>query len=243
MLTKNTGTNSTPSTAAVIMPPATPVPMAWRALAPAPLDRTSGMTPKTEANYQAIDSNSTDVNSAFDFVLNPNMGMNRGWVLQLGANERVITQSFGLSGVVIFSSFQPQDIGTDPSAVCARGGSSHIYVVYSNNANSVMQIGGTSTRFRVVPEFVTNPYVEQGATKNSPPSSGGSGGSGSSSTSNSEQLDATQQQILQQLKQFFPKGTKFANYWISVSGIRSDTGYERYATIPVGIIERNWKEY
>jgi Tfp pilus tip-associated adhesin PilY1 len=204
---------------------------------------TSGMTPKTEANYQAIDSNSTDVNSAFDFVLNPNMGMNRGWVLQLGANERVITQSFGLSGVVIFSSFQPQDIGTDPSAVCARGGSSHIYVVYSNNANSVMQIGGTSTRFRVVPEFVTNPYVEQGATKNSPPSSGGSGGSGSSSTSNSEQLDATQQQILQQLKQFFPKGTKFANYWISVSGIRSDTGYERYATIPVGIIERNWKEY
>ena len=44
------------------------------------------------------------------------------------------------------------------------------------------------------------------------------------------------------LKKFFPKGTKFANYWISVSGVRSDTGYERYATIPVGIVERNWKE-
>jgi hypothetical protein len=207
----------------------------------------TGMTPKTEADYETIDSASSDVNSAFDFVLNPNPGKSRGWVLQLPANERVITQSFGLSGVVIFSGFQPQDIGTDPAAVCARGGSSHVYVVYSNNANSVMQIGGTSTRFRVVPKFVTNPYVEQGATKNTPPASGGSGGSGSggsgSGTPNSEQLDATQQEILQQLKKFFPKGTKFANYWISVSGIRSDTGYERYATIPVGIIERNWKEF
>jgi len=91
---------------------------------------------------------------------------------------------------------------------------------------------------------VTNPYVEQGATNNAPGSgSGGSGGgSGSGSNSNSEQLDATQQEILQQLKKFFPKGTKFGNYWISVSGLRSDTGYERYATVPVGIIERNWKE-
>jgi Tfp pilus tip-associated adhesin PilY1 len=203
---------------------------------------TSGMTPKAESDLEAIDSASSDVNSAFDFVLNPNPGKSRGWVLQLQANERVITQTFGLSGVLIFSSFQPQEIGTDPSATCARGGSSHIFVVYSNNGNSVMQIGGTSTRFRVVPEFVTNPYVEQGATKNSPPASGSGSGSGST-TANSEQLDATQQQILQQLKKFFPKGTKFANYWISVSGIRSDTGYERYATIPVGIIERNWKEF
>jgi Tfp pilus tip-associated adhesin PilY1 len=211
---------------------------------------TSGMTPKTEADYEQIASTSSDATAASDFVLNPNPTKSRGWVLQLPANERVITQSFGLSGVIIFSGFQPQEISTDPSAVCARGGSSHIYVVYASNANAVMQIGTTLTRFRVVPEFVTSPYVEQGATKNTPPSSsgGGSGGSGGSgggggSTPNSEQLDATQQEILQQLKKFFPKGTKFANYWISVSGIRSDTGYERYATIPVGIIERNWKEF
>jgi hypothetical protein len=92
---------------------------------------------------------------------------------------------------------------------------------------------GDPSRFRPVPEFVTNPYVEQGATKN--PNSGGA--------PNSEQLDATQKAILQELKKFYPPGTKFANYWISVSGIRSDTGYERYATIPVGIIERNWKEH
>ena len=99
--------------------------------------------PKTEANYEPIDITASDVAAASDFVLNPNAGKSRGWVLQLPADERVITQTFGLSGVVIFSGFQPQEIGTDPAAVCARGGSSHIYVVYANNANSVMQIGGT----------------------------------------------------------------------------------------------------
>ncbi|HEY2290006.1 MAG TPA: PilC/PilY family type IV pilus protein, partial [Thermoanaerobaculia bacterium] len=202
----------------------------------------AGTLPKTEANYQSLDVNAGDVSATSDFVNTPPSGKNKGWFLTLTANERVITQTFGLAGVVIFSSFQPQD--TFEAGVCALGGSSHIFVVYANNGNSVMTVGGTATRFRVVPKFVTNPYVEQGATNNAPGSgSGGSGGgSGSGSSSNSEQLDATQQEILQQLKKFFPKGTKFGNYWISVSGLRSDTGYERYATVPVGIIERNWKE-
>jgi Tfp pilus tip-associated adhesin PilY1 len=191
-----------------------------------------GTLPKTEANYQAISATASDVAGTSDFVVSPGAGKDRGWFLQLQTDERVITQTFGLSGVIIFSSFSPQDV-VDATGVCARGGNSQIYVVYANNANSVMQVGGTATKFRVVPKFVTNPYVEQGSTKNAP---------GSSTPPNSEQLDATQQQILSELKKFFPKGTKFANYWISVSGIRSDTGYERYATIPVGIIERNWKE-
>lgn len=203
---------------------------------------TAGTLPKTESNYQSLDVNAGDVSATSDFVTNPPAGKNKGWFLTLTPNERVITQTFGLAGVVIFSSFQPQD--SVQNGVCALGGSSHIFVVYANNGNSVMTVGGTATRFRVVPKFVTNPYVEQGATNNAPGSgSGGSGGgSGTGSGSNSEQLDATQQEILQQLKKFFPKGTKFGNYWISVSGLRSDTGYERYATVPVGIIERNWKE-
>lgn len=201
----------------------------------------AGTLPKTESNYQSLDVNAGDVSATSDFVVNPPSGKNKGWFLTLTANERVITQTFGLAGVVIFSSFQPQD--TFEAGVCALGGSSHIFVVYANNGNSVMTVGGTATRFRVVPKFVTNPYVEQGATNNAPGSgSGGGSGGGSGSSSNSEQLDATQQEILQQLKKFFPKGTKFGNYWISVSGLRSDTGYERYATVPVGIIERNWKE-
>ncbi|HEY9420018.1 MAG TPA: hypothetical protein VIW92_01260 [Thermoanaerobaculia bacterium] len=207
----------------------------------------AGMLPRTEANYQQIDPEGAAAGVNADFVLTPNAGKDRGWYMQLEPDERVITQSFGLSGILIFSSFQPQVVVSggsgggnggggrgDDDAVCARGGDSRIFVVLANTGNAIMNVDGVSTRFRIVPEFVTNPYVEQGATKN--PSAPGGG-------SNSEQLDATQQQIMNELKKFYPKGTKFANYWISVSGIRSDTGYERYATIPVGIIERNWKEY
>ncbi len=205
----------------------------------------TGVLPKDETDYQQVLPDALNASAGADYVLSPSPGKDRGWYLRLEPDERVITQAFGLSGVIIVSTFQPQvvvDNGTgnngnggnrNGDAVCARGGDSRIFVVLANNGNSIMNVDGDPSRYRTVPEFVTNPYVEQGSTKN--PSSGG--------TPNSEQLDATQKAILQDLKKFYPPGTKFANYWISVSGIRSDTGYERYATIPVGIIERNWKEH
>jgi hypothetical protein len=195
---------------------------------------TSGL-PKTAAQYQQIDSLSASVTSSSDFVITPGAGKSRGWYLYLQPEERVITQAFGLEGVLIFSTYNPDPPGGNGASAsnCDYSGSSNNYVVFSNNANPVAVVGGTPTRFTVVQkEFVTNPFIEQGATKNSP-----------ATNNNSEQLDATQQGILKTLKQFYPKNTKFANYWISVSGVRSDTGYVRYATIPIGIVVKNWKEY
>jgi Tfp pilus tip-associated adhesin PilY1 len=190
--------------------------------------------PKTEANYKVLSAAAADVDGSPDFVLSPSGGNNRGWVLTLDANERVITQAFGLSGVLIFSTYEPQIVisGSGASVSCASSGTSRVFVVLTSNANSVMKVQGLATRYTTVPEFVTNPFVEQGATRNSP-----------AANRNSEQLDATQQGIFDTLKSFYPKNTKFANYWISVSGVRSDTGYIRYATIPIGIVVKNWKEY
>lgn len=199
----------------------------------------AGQLPKDEGDYRAVLADAANAPAGTDFVLNPGPGKERGWYMRLDPDERVITQAFGLSGIIIFSGYQPQVIvnpagpGNKADAVCARGGTSRIFVVLANNANSIMNVDGDASRFRSVPEFVTNPYVEQGATKNPE----------SPAIPNSEQLDATQRAILAELKKFYPPGTKFANYWISVSGIRSDTGYERYATIPVGIMQRNWKEH
>ena len=191
--------------------------------------------PKHEADYHQITPAGAQAGAGTDFVLHPEKDKQPGWFVTLAANEKVITQAFGLSGIVIFSSFTPNDLP------CANGGSSNIFVVFANNGDAVMTdistgtggVGGTPIRFRTVNSFVTSPYVEQGQTKNPPSGTG---------AVNSEDLDATQKAILKTLKQFYPKGTKFANYWISISGVRGDTGYERYATIPVGIIERNWKE-
>jgi hypothetical protein len=205
----------------------------------------TGALPKDETKYEKIDAEAANGLASSDFVISPKAGNQRGWYITLDTEERVITQTFGLSGILIFSSFQPSVDTTSPGngngngnggnksdPVCSRGGTSRIFVVLASNANSIMDVDGLPSRYRLVPSFVTSPYVEQGATKNA-----------SSGTPNSEVLDTVQKAILADLKKFFPPGTKFANYWISVSGIRSDTGYERYATIPVGIVERNWKEH
>jgi hypothetical protein len=195
---------------------------------------TSGL-PKTAAKYSQIGSKSASVGVNSDFVMTPLAGNNRGWILTLQPEERVITQAFGLAGVIVFSTYTPSPLLPNPSDgnKCAYKGDSNNFVVFANNANPVAVVGGVPTRFTVVTgQFVTNPFIEQGATKNSP-----------ATNKNSEQLDSTQQGILQTLKKFYPKNTKFANYWISVSGVRSDTGYVRYATIPIGIVVKNWKEY
>ena len=200
-------------------------------------DQAGSLLPLDEGDYKEIDPDGALAGSNADFVLNPAVDKQRGWFFRLDPDERVITQGFGLAGVVVFSSFKPQvDIEANgpKEQVCARGGDSRIFVVYTNNGNPLMTVDGDMSRYRIVPEFVTSPYVEQGSTKN--PNDGGG-------DANSEQLDVTQKQILATLKKFFPPGTKFGNYWISISGIRSDTGYERYATIPIGIIMRNWKEH
>lgn len=204
---------------------------------------TSGGLPKTEANYQALDVSSGDVSSTSDFVDNPPAGKSKGWFITLTANERVITQTSGLSGIIIFSSYQPQD--TAAAGVCALGGTSHLFVVFATNGNSVATVGGTATRFQVVSSFVTNPYIESGTTKNPPSSNGGGGGGGGgggNSTAGSGCDEKTQQAIADQMKQRFPRSCRFANYSLKVKSIRQDTGQVCYATIPVCIIETNWRE-
>lgn len=199
---------------------------------------TAGL-PMTEANYQALDASSADVSSSTDFVSNPPAGKSKGWFITLTSNERVITQTFGLAGIIIFSSYQPQDTAAD--GVCALGGTSHLFVVFATNGNSVSTVGGTETRFRVVPNFVTNPYTESGTTKNPPSSGGGSNGGGNSKTGSGCD-DATQQEIVAAVKKLYPRGCKFGNYSVKVNGLLQTTGQVCYATVPLCIVEANWRE-
>jgi len=194
---------------------------------------TSGL-PKTESNYQAVDPTGADAASTADFVLNPPAGNDRGWYLRLDADERTITQALGLSGVLIFSSYKPQVTvsGSGSTVICARSGESRQFILLANNANHILSLNGVATRFAILPEFVTSPFIEQSATKNAP-----------ATNKNSEQLNADQLSLIQTLKrQIFPKNARFANYYLSVSGILSNTGYVREATVPQGIVITGWKE-
>ncbi len=182
--------------------------------------------PKHETNYKQILP--ADDGTTADYVLDPAL---RGWYLKLPANQRVITQPFGLSGIVIFSSFLPD------KKPCSTGGSSNLYVVFANNGNPVMKENNTPVRSRLINDVVTNPVVEQGQTKNSPTDI-------TDPTPPEDQMimDKIQEAIVKSLKSLAPKECKFANFWFNINGVRSDTGIERYATIPVCTVERNWKD-
>lgn len=200
----------------------------------------AGQLPKTEADYAQVTPSSAP--GSTDFVLTPDAGKNRGWFLRLEPNERVITPAFALAGLVVFSSYEPNVTATGPGngngnngdpPVCGRTGVSRVYTIFANNANAVLRDPGSGLRprFQEVPVFVAPPNVDSGATKNEP-----------NPQNSAETLTPAQQEILEELKKFFPRGTRFGNFWYTVSAMGSDTRYVGIAAIPIGILESNWKK-
>jgi len=213
--------------------------------------------PMTEATLQAINASTTlspDVTNT-DYLLGRPVG-SRGWFLRLDVDERVITDSFALSGVTFFSSYEPaicQNGPPDPVThqcttssggngnnnqplVCAKTGSSRVFIVNTTNANTFMVAAdGTRSRYLAVSDFVTNPYTEQGSTKN--PSTTQTTGA------NADQLTASLTQVMNELKKLFPVNCKFTNYRLDIKTISSDTGVIFIAPVPVCVIEKNWKEF
>lgn len=171
----------------------------------------------------------------------------RGWYMTLDPSERVITDSFALSGVNTFSTYQPtvcigtlQPDGTclaDRNQLCSKTGTSRIFVTFTTNANAALYDAvGSNVRAYNVSTFVTAPYTEQAQTKNPSASGGGT-------TSNADQLTAPLLSVMNTLKQLFPANCRFGNSRIDIKTITGDTGVIFIAPVPVCIIEKNWKEY
>jgi Tfp pilus tip-associated adhesin PilY1 len=204
--------------------------------------------PMTESALQEISPTTAD-NSDADFLLGRGEG-ERGWYMRLNVDERVITDAFALSGVTFFSSYQPDtcvgtlntttNVCTPPAnnapKLCAKTGRSRIFIVNTTNANSFM-VGsdGQRAKYFMVSNFVTNPYVEQGPTRNPL--------SNNNTTPNADQLNATLTQVMTELKKLFPKNCKFTNYRLDIKTISADTGVVFIAPVPVCIVEKNWKEF
>lgn len=78
---------------------------------------------------------------------------------------------------------------------------------------------------------MTNPFAEQGQTKNE-------------STGVKEICDdATKLAIMESLKGLFPPTCKFSNYRVDIKTIAADTSLVCIAPVPVCLIQKNWKEY
>ncbi len=199
--------------------------------------------PRLEDHYEAIDDDAPAL--GIDLLIDPTVGKNRGWVLRLAADDRVITQAFSLVSVLVFTTFQPFD--ADPfddagNAVdpCARTGKSRIFVVDATNADAFVDLDGLTDevdRFLTVGDFTTSPYIDQTASKN-PPSGGGKD---TESVLDPRQA-ALQQAIREGLKQYFPASCRYNDaYSLTVNASRSDTGFVRYATIPIAMCPVDWK--
>ncbi len=185
--------------------------------------------PRNESQYTQLTP--TTAPTSNDFVLAPLAGKSRGWFLRLEPNERVITSAFALGGLVIFSTYEPDatSVTTGPGGpVCGRTGTSRAYTILAGNANPLLT---DDHRFQEVPVVTSPPTVDRGQTKNQ-----------ASSASSLEDLTAEQVEIMEKLKDLFPKGTKFGNYYWNVYSMGSDTRVVGIAAIPIGIMEQNWKD-
>ncbi len=175
-------------------------------------------------------------------LLSPTGAFHKGWYIILDPSERVITQAFGVSGVLIFSSFQPQVIITDPGidVICSRTGTSRNFVVYTINGNAVTSLsGGTNPeRYISLPDFVTSPFVEQVQTQNV------TGGGApppipfDADCTNNARLNA----VARVLQSNGPTNAVYGNYFLRLGQRESQRGVFYPACVPIGIVDRNWKE-
>ena len=195
-------------------------------------DFQSGELPKSEDEYAGLGGifvDDEDVEN--DLLRNPPFG----WFLKLDPRERVITRTFALGGVTIFSSFQPREEVSEDGTICLRRGSSRVFVVNTTNADTLLQ---SEERFFLVEGgFLSAPFVETGTTTNPEEACTGPDCIGTDAV-----VPANLDALIKELKSLLPPQCRFANYTINIKAVRDDTGIEFLAAIPVCTVRNNWRE-
>jgi Tfp pilus tip-associated adhesin PilY1 len=218
----------------------------------------SGMTPATESQYQ--DVTNTTASTGSNYLLNPPTGLQPGWFLKLGTEERMITKPFTLSGLSIFTSYDPTV--TVSGTACAKSGTSNIFTLFTATGNGVChdttcidsqpvnQPPNTPpntpvprdpndvARSVAKADFVTNPFVETSATKNPPCSSA----QDTNCVPATAPICANLSSVTKTLMGLFPSNCQFASFTQDIKTIESDNGIVCIAPVPVCVVRKNWKE-
>jgi hypothetical protein len=208
--------------------------------------------PLDESSFEPIAVN--DPNQSLDLLFSRPAGQ-RGWFISLDPDERVITESFALSGLTTFSAFQPEtaltesdgggleeatcgekSFETDVDNLCARTGFSRTFLVATTSGDGLLtDAAGVDTRYEAVSTFVTTSFTEAGLVK-SDASSTPVGGT-------SDQLTTDEVALMNDLKELFPATCRFSNYRLDIKMVAADTRLQRIAPIPICLQDKNWKEY
>jgi hypothetical protein len=181
------------------------------------------------------------LNTSSDFLFNPS-GLNRhGWFIQLGDQERVIADSFALSGITFFSTFIPEvESQVDPNnrklRLCSRIGDSRAFGVLTTNGNGVLfDANSNRTRSMNINTLVSRAFADLAISKSPPP--------GGTPSPPPAPPPANLQLIMDELKKLFPSNCRFANYRIDIRAVAADTEVVDIAPVPVCLIEKNWREF
>ncbi len=213
---------------------------------------TAGL-PVTVAALQQIQVDDLNLTMTDNLLLPSGAQVTAGWYLELDPQERLITKPFALSGVLFFTSYQPdlstsggstgnngQGGGRNDAPVCARTGTSRVFVVFATNANALADVDGIKSRYRPVAEFVTDPFTTPSSTKNAPVD--GTGGGDGGTPGHADDLCRNLDQLSQQLQLLFPESCRFATYTLDIQTIRSDRGLVCIAPVPVCFQQQNWSQ-
>lgn len=199
----------------------------------------SSSLPLTESAFEQIDVGEGENPD----LLTTGTAGSRGWFMVLDLEERLISQPFGLAGVTFFATFDPQVVnetcevgpGCKQNPQCSLSGNSRIYVVNTLNANPFLNtVDDQPTRFLEVNGFVTEPFTEQGLSKNPTDPN--------DTSPNADELTPDEEEVMRSLQDLFPENCKFNNARIDIKLFAADTRLQRVASVPVCTIEKNWKE-
>lgn len=168
-----------------------------------------------------------------------------GWVLLLKPETRVLNEAFLVSGITIFTAFEPI-LTTD----CDKEARTQVFVVTTKNAGPVAPIGNETDpsitptsapagernidRYQVLDEFITAPFIGNTATKN--PNAEGE-------TILDAIDEAVSDSVRDALLDQYPRGSRFNKaFSLLIAALKKSAGVEVFATVPIAVYPSDWKD-
>jgi Tfp pilus tip-associated adhesin PilY1 len=186
--------------------------------------------PLDETSIRQIDADAALTGG--NLLTDPTGGDQRGWVLRLGDDERVVSDALAVSGALTFSTFEPQrgDEDDDDPAHCSFGGNGKVYSLLATNADP---LGGAQSERAIVVEGLAGSAaitsrgfsLQDAGTRVDP--------------FESEELRSVRDTLLD----LFPADCRFGSFVLDVSTSVANRELLPLVQIPVCVARRNWTEH
>ena len=192
----------------------------------------------TEANLMTVFNADDDPTSVTPPLLDtPASGELAGYGIRLTTNERLLARPVTLAGLTFFNTYTSGVVAAGNG--CGTTGLSKSYAIFVKNGDGVTpdpDDEDKTVRFREIDGLATQAFVESSATTDDPDPDSDDG------KISANVLDARLKAIRDAMREQMPSNCRFTNFTANVRAVRSDTGLEFMAAIPVCFAEGGWIE-